>query len=266
MTDEQVGSSQEEPAGPVVRDKRRIDPETGDLRSADAKQQEENIVSDQNSGSQSEPVVEADGGDSAFGGGVGDELPGREAEQSAEQGARTGVDEGASSDVNTEAVNDDAQPVADAPTAGSDVHPDTVLAAERLADLQRLQAEYVNYKRRVDRDREQLRNNALAGFVESLLPVLDEIHLARQHGDLAEGTPFAKIAEKLDGILGKYGLSSFGEAGDAFDPMHHEALMHVEAEVPEGSEGTTVVQVMQPGYKVGERVVRPARVAVADPQ
>lgn len=233
MTDEQVGSSQEEPTGPVVRDKRRIDPETGDLRSADAKQQEENIVSDQNSGSQSEPVVEADGGDSAFGGGVGDELPGREAE---------------------------------APTAGSDVHPDTVLAAERLADLQRLQAEYVNYKRRVDRDREQLRNNALAGFVESLLPVLDEIHLARQHGDLAEGTPFAKITEKLDGILGKYGLSSFGEAGDAFDPMHHEALMHVEAEVPEGSEGTTVVQVMQPGYKVGERVVRPARVAVADPQ
>lgn len=148
----------------------------------------------------------------------------------------------------------------------AEVHPDTTRADKLQDDYLRLQAEYVNYKRRVDRDREQLRNNALAGFVESLLPVLDEIHLARQHGDLAEGTPFAKIAEKLDGILGKYGLSSFGEAGDAFDPMHHEALMHVEAEVPEGSEGTTVVQVMQPGYKVGERVVRPARVAVADPQ
>lgn len=262
MTDERVGSSQEEPTGPVVRDKRRIDPETGDLRRADAEQQKEKIVSDPNTSS-SEPVVEADGGDSAFGGGVGDELPGRESEAAAD-------DTGADSDVNTEALNDDVQAApAGAPQASADsadAHPDTALAAERLADLQRLQAEYVNYKRRVDRDREQLRTNALAGFVESLLPVLDEIHYAKQHGDLDEGSPFAKIAAKLDGILGKYGLASFGEVGDAFDPMHHEALMHIEAEVPDGSEGTTVVQVMQPGYKVGERVVRPARVAVADPQ
>lgn len=246
MTDERVGSSQGEPTGPVVRDKRRIDPETGDLRDAGTERQKENIVSDQNTGEQFDEIPE--GGDSAFAGEVGDDLP------------------GADDNTNTEAVNDDAQPVTDAPGEADQVHPDTALAADRLADLQRLQAEYVNYKRRVDRDREQMRNNALAGFVESLLPVLDEIHYARQHGDLAEGSPFAKIAEKLDGILGKYGLASFGEAGDAFDPMHHEALMHIEAEVPEGSEGTTVVQVMQPGYKVGDRVVRPARVAVADPQ
>ncbi len=252
MTNEQVGSSQEEPTGPVVRDKRRLDPDTGELRAGDNQQQEENIVSEQNAGEQFDPNLEAAGGDSAFAGAVGDDLPGVEGDDDA---------------ANTEAVNDDAQQVASEPVgaAGQD-HPDTALAAERLADLQRLQAEYVNYKRRVDRDREQLRNNALAGFVESLLPVLDEIHLARQHGDLAEGSPFAKIAEKLDAILAKHGLASFGEAGDAFDPMHHEALMHIEAEVPEGSEGTTVVQVMQPGFKIGERVVRPARVAVADPQ
>ena len=183
--------------------------------------------------------------------------------------ARTGVDEGASSDVNTEAVNDDAQPVADAPTAGSDVHPDTALAAERLADLQRLQAEYVNYKRRVDRDREQLRNNALAGFVESLLPVLDEIHLAREHGDVVDG-PFKAITDKLEAALGKYGLVPFGAVGEPFDPTQHEALMHAEwnpddENLPSDATTTTVVTVLQPGFKAGDRVLRAARVAVADP-
>lgn len=250
MTDDQVGSSQEEPTGPVIRDKRRIDPQTGELRGAEPTKQKEDLVSNDDSGSNEafDKIVEAEGGDAAFGGEVGDDLP------------------------TTEAVNDDAQQPADSASgeggegAQAPVHPDTVLAEERLADLQRLQAEYVNYKRRVDRDRELAHGAALLGFVESLLPVLDEIQLARQHGDLDEGTPFAKIAGKLDGILGKYGLASFGEVGDAFDPMHHEALMHIQAELPEGSEGTTVVQVMQPGYKVGDRVVRAARVAVADPQ
>ncbi|NHN57096.1 nucleotide exchange factor GrpE [Calidifontibacter sp. DB0510] len=163
----------------------------------------------------------------------------------------------------TEAVNDDPQQPAG---QSNEPHPDTALAQQRLDDLQRLQAEYVNYKRRVDRDREQAHARTLGGFVESLLPVLDEIHLAREHGDLGEGTPFAKIADKLDAILARYGLERFGDAGDAFDPQHHEALMHVEGEVPEDAEGPTVVQVMQPGYKVGDKVVRPARVAVADPK
>lgn len=237
MTDHQpVGSSQEEPTGPVIRDKRRIDPQTGRLRADEAK---EFGMTDQTPAGQESP-----GSDSGFAGSVGDELPG-DTDRTAEQAT-------------PETVNDE-------PTQ-ADVHPDTALAAERLSDLQRLQAEYVNYKRRVDRDRETVRDNALAGFVESLLPVLDEIHLARQHGDLAVGSPFAKIADKLDGALGKYGLSSFGEAGDEFDPNHHEALMHVQAELPPEATSTTVVQVMQPGYKVGERVVRPARVSVADPQ
>jgi len=148
---------------------------------------------------------------------------------------------------------------------GEDVHPDTTLAADLTRDLQRLQAEYVNYKKRVDRDREMHRDLAVASVVEALLPVLDDIHLARQHGDL-EGGPFSAIADKLDGILTKIGVERYGQPGDAFDPNVHEALMHIEAELAEGTEGTTVVQVLQPGYRMGQRIIRVARVAVADPQ
>ena len=138
------------------------------------------------------------------------------------------------------------------------------LAMTYLADLQRLQAEYVNYKKRVDRDRDLIRNTAVGSVVEALLPVLDDIHMARQAGDLAEG-PFAAISDKLESILGKYGVERLGEAGEEFDPNIHEALMHVEADLPEGASGTTVVQVLQPGYRIGDRLVRAARVSVADP-
>ena len=142
---------------------------------------------------------------------------------------------------------------------------ETDLAAERLADLQRLQAEYVNYRRRVERDRDVARDAAVAGVLDSLVPVLDDVHLARQHGDL-EGGPFAAIADKLEAVLGRHGLTSFGEVGEAFDPSVHEALMHTQAELAQGTTVTTVVQVLQPGYRSGERVLRAARVAVADPQ
>ena len=142
---------------------------------------------------------------------------------------------------------------------------DAQLAAERLADYQRLNAEYINYKRRMDRERAEDRTRTQASVVESLLPVLDEIHLARQHGELTEGSPFANIAAKLEAILGKYGVTSFGAVGDTFDPMFHEALMHTTAELPEGTTETTVVMVMQPGFQIGDRVIRPARVSVADP-
>jgi molecular chaperone GrpE len=138
------------------------------------------------------------------------------------------------------------------------------MAATLLADLQRLQAEYVNYKKRVDRDREVIRHTAVGSVVESLLPVLDDIHMARQAGDLADG-PFASIADKLEATLGRFGVERVGEAGQEFDPNVHEALMHVEAELPEGATGTTVVQVLQPGYRIGDRLVRAARVSVADP-
>jgi molecular chaperone GrpE len=148
---------------------------------------------------------------------------------------------------------------------GVDIHLDTTLAADLTRDLQRLQAEYVNYKKRVDRDRELHHHVAVSSVVEALLPVLDDVHLARQHGDL-EGGPFAAIADKLEATLAKFGVERFGQPGDAFDPAIHEALMHIQAELAEGTEVTTVVQVLQPGYRMGERLVRAARVAVADPQ
>ena len=138
------------------------------------------------------------------------------------------------------------------------------LAAERLADLQRLQAEYANYRKRVDRDRAMIRDLAVASVIESLLPVLDDIHLARQHGDLEAG-PLASIADKLEATLAKYGVERFGEPGAAFDPAVHDALLHVDEELAAGTEVTTVVGVLQPGYRIGDRVVRPARVSVADP-
>jgi len=153
----------------------------------------------------------------------------------------------------------------ESPSSGVDVHPDTTLAADLTRDLQRLQAEYVNYKKRVDRDRELHRDMAVGSVIEALLPVLDDIHLARLHGDLEVG-PFAAIAEKLEGTLTKFGVERFGQPGDPFDPAVHEALMHTQAELAEGTEVTTVVQVLQPGYKMGERMIRAARVVVADPQ
>ena len=156
----------------------------------------------------------------------------------------------------------------DASSDQADLHPDTVLAAERLADLQRLQAEYVNYKRRVDRDRAVVQERAAQSVIEALLPVLDDIHAAREHGDLVDG-PFAAIADKLESTLGKFGLERYGAAGEQFDPNLHEALMHT-AWPQDGSveptDSTTVVQVLQPGYRAGEQVLRPARVAVADPE
>lgn len=179
--------------------------------------------------------------------------------------------------VTTEALNDDPASPTDAAAEPGEpgrsgesaeaVHPDTALAAERLGDLQRLQAEYVNYKRRVDRDRALTQERAVRDVLESLLPVLDDIQGARDHGDLTEG-PFAAIADKFESLLGKYGLERFGVKGESFDPAVHEALMHQAwpAGDPalDGAEGTTVVLVLQPGYRVGEAVIRPARVAVAD--
>ncbi len=158
---------------------------------------------------------------------------------------------------------------ADTQTGGVEANPDAVLAAERLADLQRLQAEYVNYKRRVDRDRALVQERVVRDVLESLLPVLDDIHAARQHGDL-DGGPFAAIADKLESTLGRYGLSRYGAKGEEFDPQQHEALMHAswpadDDELPSDASSTTVVTVLQPGYRAGEQVLRPARVAVADP-
>lgn len=133
--------------------------------------------------------------------------------------------------------------------------------AERTADLQRLQAEYVNYKRRVDRDREAQRLNATASVLASFLPVLDDIGRARDHGELEGG--FKAVADSLVQATSAHGLEQFGEHGDVFDPTRHEALMHrLDADAPEGE--PTVDAIMQVGYRIGDRILRPARVSVVE--
>ncbi|MBP0456008.1 nucleotide exchange factor GrpE [Streptomyces montanisoli] len=132
---------------------------------------------------------------------------------------------------------------------------------ERTADLQRLQAEYQNYRRRVERDRVTVREIAVANLLTELLPVLDDIGRAREHEELVGG--FKSVAESLESVAAKLGLQQFGEEGEPFDPTVHEALMHSYA--PDVTE-TTCVAILQPGYRFGERTIRPARVAVAEPQ
>ena len=163
-----------------------------------------------------------------------------------------------------EAILNQAAADLDADEAGADdaLVAAEVKAAEHLADLQRLQAEYVNYRKRVDRDRDLIATNATAKAVEALIPVLDDLAAAREHGDLTDG-PFAAIADKLEGALGRLGWSSYGTAGEAFDPQLHEALLsQPSAEVSE----PTVQHVAQPGHRIGDRVLRPARVIVAQPE
>lgn len=135
------------------------------------------------------------------------------------------------------------------------------MLAERTADLQRLQAEYANYRKRVERDRTLVREHAVAGALTELLPVLDDIGRARDHGELTGG--FAKVSESLEAAVGKLGLTTFGAKGDPFDPTVHEALIHSYS--PEVTE-PTCVEILQPGYRIGERILRPARVAVAEPE
>jgi molecular chaperone GrpE len=133
--------------------------------------------------------------------------------------------------------------------------------AERTADLQRLQAEYANYRKRVERDREAVRENAVGETLASLLPVLDDIGRARSHDELQGG--FKQVAEALEAAVAKLGLTTYGEAGEPFDPNLHEALMHSFSD--EVSQ-PTAVQILQPGYSYAGRVVRAARVAVAEPE
>jgi molecular chaperone GrpE len=132
---------------------------------------------------------------------------------------------------------------------------------ERTTDLQRLQAEYQNYRRRVERDRVTVKEIAVANLLSELLPVLDDIGRAREHGELVGG--FKSVGESVETVAAKLGLQQFGKEGEPFDPLVHEALMHSYA--PDVTE-TTCVQILQPGYRIGERTIRPARVAVAEPQ
>ena len=130
--------------------------------------------------------------------------------------------------------------------------------AELTNDLQRVQAEYTNYRRRVDRDRELVKENAIGSVIAALLPVIDDIDRAREHGEL-EGA-FRSVGESLEGSLAKLGLEKFGVANEPFDPNLHEALS---TESREDITEPTVTALYQPGYRYAGRVLRPARVAVA---
>jgi molecular chaperone GrpE len=133
--------------------------------------------------------------------------------------------------------------------------------AERTADLQRLQAEYLNFKRRVDRDRDLIRENATYAALAPVIEVLDNIDRARNHAPLEDG--FRAVAEQLERMLTAQGLVKFGAPGDAFDPSLHEALSHI-GEDPE-VEVTTCKVVAKAGYRLGDRVLRAAQVLVVDP-
>ena len=143
-----------------------------------------------------------------------------------------------------------------------DVAPDQIIdpVATLTSDLQRLQAEYANYRKRVERDRSLAHDMAIGAVLTELLALLDDVDRAEQHGELTGG--FKAIADQLNSITARVGLEKYGTEGEAFDPQIHEALMHdtsADVAVP------TATKILQSGYRYKERILRPARVAVTDP-
>jgi molecular chaperone GrpE len=191
----------EEHQGPVIRDNRRIDPETGEVRKQD---------------DTAEEAVEAE-------------------------------------EVDISEVPDTPESVVDAVSADERV-------VELTNDIKRVQAEYANYRKRVERDRVAVREMATAQVVGDLLPILDDVGRAREHDELTGG--FKAVGESLEALVTKLGLEKYGEKDDEFDPNLHEALTLVP--VP-GITAQTVMEVFQPGYRIGDRILRPARVVVGDP-
>jgi molecular chaperone GrpE len=148
----------------------------------------------------------------------------------------------------------------EAARVGDDIDLTEAKVAEVTADLQRVHAEYANYRKRVERDRDLVRDTATASTLAELLPVLDDIGRAREHGEL-DGA-FRSVGEALEAAVARIGLERYGAVGDPFDPTLHEALTHEHrTDVAE----PVCVAVYQPGYTYGGRVVRPARVGVAEP-
>lgn len=211
---------------PVIRDNRRIDPVTGGVRQPGQDQPEHE---------QARPVDETHAAGPAA-------APSKDAEAGAPA---------------ADGEREEIRPVGEA--HGSEGVQDE--SADIREDLQRLQAEYINYRRRVDRDRAVAGEVAVRGLLTSLLPVLDDIDAARAHGDLAQG-PFASIAAKLEGILASHGLERIDATAVEFDPGIHQALARQQGE---GIEVDTVQQVLRAGYRAQGRVLRPAHVIVAVP-
>ena len=237
-------ASEETGSGPVIHDHRRIDPVTGQVRGKHAASKPAGTTS---AGRPAPPQEAPDA--SVSGSGPGEDQPADGEER--ETGETREAPEEVPEMVTGQAVKERGGPQA------ADL---AAQLAERTADVQRLQAEYANYRKRVDRDRAAVREQAVVGTLTGLLPVLDAIDQAREHGELSGG--FKSVADSLQAALGRLGLVTYGEKGDPFDPKIHEALIHsYSADVTED----TCVEILQPGYKVGERILRPARVAVAEP-
>ena len=203
---------------PVIRDKRKIDPETGDVR---------------------EPATDGAADDAA------PPVDGPNADGNAGD-ANT-------ADAGTPLTPED-QLLLDQASAD--------LVAEMRSDMLRAQAELVNFRTRVERDRQANRDAVIAEVIRALLPTLDDLDRAEAHGDLVEGAPLTLVAQKLRGSFDKFGLARVGEKGDAFDPAFHEAVVQIPT--PEAT-SNTIADVIQPGYTLGERLARPAKVAVSVP-
>ncbi|MGB4778446.1 MAG: nucleotide exchange factor GrpE [Microbacterium sp.] len=165
----------------------------------------------------------------------------------------TNTDETLTVDDILDAPQTDEAAVADASAADRDL----------VLDLKRLQAEYANYRRRTEEQRQVEIDRAKGSVAKGLLPVLDDLDRAEKHGDLAEGSPLQAIAEKLRGVVAKLGVERYGAAGDVFDPQQHEAIFH--APNPGGVADGTILDVVEVGYRLGGLELRPAKVVVAGP-
>lgn len=208
-----------------MRDRRRIDPETGARRPAEGDEAED-------TGGRTDEVTDS------MSGTLDEELAQVAAEAEAAENAAEATDEESASDVETQLRRQ---------------------VDELTADVKRVQAEYANYRKRVERDRDAVVNNAKASIAESLLAVLDDLERADSHGDLTG--PFKAVSDKLTSALTEAGLESFGQEGEEFDPSVHEAVQHgTSSEV----DGPTVTTVLRRGYRFGDRVLRPAMVGVTD--
>lgn len=233
----------EEPVS--FQDKRRIDPETGKVREQPAQANQDNQDNQDNAGNDAGPGAPGAEGVGGTDGAEGDALS--QAEQILNE---AGGDSAEASDEGVTGAQDEE-------LAGA-----TAREEELRNDMLRLQAEFVNYKRRVERDRDVAKENAVQSMLTALLPVLDDVDAARAAGDLTDG-PFAAIAAKLDTVLGGFGLERHDQqalAGQQFNPAHHEAVIRQpHEEVPEEH----IVQVFRNGFVRGERVLRAAQVMVS---
>jgi len=243
-------ASEETGSGPVVHDHRRIDPVTGQVRGKHAASKPAGTRGAGRPGPGT-PSPEAAG---IQAGGPAADQPGDQHDKhdkhEERDAATTQESPEEASDMVTGQVIKDGKQAADV----------AAQLAERTADLQRLQAEYANYRKRVDRDRAAVQEQAIVKTLTGLIPVLDAINQAREHGELSGG--FEKVADSLLAALGRLGLAAYGEKGDPFDPKIHEALTYTDS--PDVAEDTCV-EIIFPGYKVGDRILRPAKVAVAAP-